>query len=264
MKDLDEAQYRKALTGAFKRLQEGISLPKALEMISAKDGKTLELTLERQGMAEPVKVKVTTATTVVDPVEFKAINENLGYLRITQFNAKAAEDVTRVLAGATQKSMIVDLRDNSGGPIVGSKPLPDAANALLARLTGGGEIGSVIRRSGTSEAIRIDKIEGRKFKIVALINGGTSNVAEMVASALKSKAGATLVGTHTFGDPIMQRLVPLRDGAAMTMSAGKYLGANGKEFSGTGIVPDLLVSTGGPQTSGDAAFQRAVAALAGA
>ena len=37
-----------------------------------------------------------------------------------------------------------------------------------------------------------------------------------------------------------------------------------KEFSGTGIVPDVVVSTGGPQTSGDAAFQRAVSALAGA
>ena len=262
-KDLDEAQYRKALTGAFKRLQDGISLPKALEFISAKDGKTMELTLERAGAADPVKVKVTTATTKFSPVEFKVVNETVGYLRVTQFNAEAEKEVQKALAGATQKALVVDLRDNSGGLILGARPLPDAAIALLSRITSGGEVGSVVRARGASDAIRIEKAEGPKFKVAVLINGGTANVAELVASALKAK-GATLVGAKTFGDPILQRLVPLRDGAAMTMSAGKYIAAGGKEFAGTGIQPDVVVATGGPQTGSDAAFQRAVSALAGA
>lgn len=262
-KDMDDAQYRKALVGAVKRLQDGISLPKALESVTAKDGKTMELTLERAGVAEPIKVKVTTATTKVAPVEFKAVNEHVGYLRVTQFNAEAEKEVAQALAGISQKALVVDLRDNSGGMILGTRPLPDAAIALLARVTSGGEVGSLVRGKGGADPIRIDKAEGPKFKVAVLINGGTANVAELVASAMKAK-GATLVGSKTFGDPILQRLVPLRDGAAMTMSAGKYLAANGKEFSGTGIQPDVVVATGGPQTGSDAAFQRAVSALAGA
>src|SRR6185503_2560259 len=103
-----------------------------------------------------------------------------------------------------------------------------------------------------------------KLRVIVLINHGTANVAEVVTSALKEKAGATLIGTHTFGDSIMQRLVSLRDGAAMTLSAGKYLTATGQEFTGKGIQPDVAMATGGPQMAEDAAYKRAVATLSGA
>jgi len=261
-KDMDEVQLRKTLANAVKRMQDGISLPKALDMISAADGKTIELTLERQGATDPVKVKIVTASISVEPAEYKAVNEKVGYLRITQFSDKATAVIQSALSSPT-RSLIVDLRDNSGGPIPVNKPLPGSAAALLIRLCGGGDVGNVVRKGGP-EPIRLEKSAAPKPKIAVLINHGTSNVAEVVASALKEKAGATLIGAHTFGDSIMQRLVTLRDGAAMTLSAGKYLTASGQEFTGKGIQPDVPVATGGPQMSDDTAYKRAVTALNGA
>jgi carboxyl-terminal processing protease len=262
-KDMDDAQIRKAMLGAIKRLQDGISLPKALDLISAPDGKNLELTLERQGSTDPVKVKIVTASVSVEPAEFKVVNDKVGYLRITQFSDRSVAIIQSAITSTPKRSLIIDLRDNSGGPITVNKPLPTSAAALLTRLCGGGDVGNVVRKGGP-EPIRLDKSSAPKIKVAVLINHGTANVAEVVASALKEKGGATLIGAHTFGDSIMQRLVTLRDGAAMTLSAGKYLTASGQEFTGKGIQPDVAVATGGPQMSDDAAYKRAVTALTGA
>lgn len=262
VKDMDDTQLRKATTAAFKRLQDGMSLPKALETIAA-DGKTIDLTLERPGVAEPIKVKVATGPTTIEPAEFKPVGDHAGYLRITQFSDRAQDAIKVAVNAPGQTALIVDLRDNSGGPIAVNQPLPPAAATLLSSLVGGGNVGTLVKRGGTSEPIRVEASNVPKRKIAVLINGGTANTAEVVASALKDKAGASLIGSHTFGDSIMQRLVNLRDGAAMTLSAGKYLTAGGQEFTGKGINPDVAIATGGPSVD-DPAYKRAVAAVTGA
>src|SRR5205085_2262901 len=194
-------------------------------------GKSMELTIERSGSAEPIKVKVTTATTIVDPVELKPVNDHVAYLRVTQFTDAATETINKLLTDLPQKALIVDLRDNAGGPVTAAQPLPGSAAALLSRLTGGGDLGSVVRKSNRPEPIHVDKSAGTRYRLAVLVNHGTANVAEVVASALK-KSGATLIGAPTFGDSTMQRLVSLKDGAAMTLSAGKYLTSTGQEFTG--------------------------------
>ncbi len=262
--DKPEAQKRNEVKDLTKRFTEGITLPKALELINAKDAKTLELTLERPGSTTPVKVKVTTATTTVDPVQFRALDDRTAYLRVTEFNDRAAQELNTALSQAAGKRLIVDLRDNSGGPVRGAGSLPPAAVSLLGRLTHGGQIGSVVRKGNVREPITLPSGPGWNGKLVVLINGGTANVAEVVASALKEKAGARLIGEHTFGDSVLQRLVALRDGAAMTLNAGKLLASNGQELTGKGLTPDIAVAAGSPVVENDAAVQRAVSALAGA
>ncbi|HXG23469.1 MAG TPA: S41 family peptidase, partial [Chthonomonadales bacterium] len=101
-------------------------------------------------------------------------------------------------------------------------------------------------------------------KLVVLVNRGTANVAELVAAALKEKAGAILMGTPTFGDSIMQKLVPLQNGAAMTVTAGKFLTASGVDFAGKGLTPDVAVAMTGARSTGDAMVQRALSTLGGA
>jgi len=135
---------------------------------------------------------------------------------------------------------------------------------LLVRLTKGGQVGTVIRQGNVREPINVEAGTGKNEKLVVLVNGGTANIAEIVASALKEKAGASIIGEHTFGDSVFERIVNLRSGIAMTLTAGRLLTADGREFTAKGIQPDIQLSTGGPQSSGDAAIQRALTALGGA
>jgi carboxyl-terminal processing protease len=258
----DDKEYRKAYREAAKKLTDGVTLPKALERLTGKDGKELTLTVERTGAPQPLKVKVTTATTSVEPVEFKELNANTAYLRVTQFNDRATEAFSAALSNAKQKNLILDLRDNAGGPAQGrTAGALGSALSLVTQLTPGGQVATIERKGKVTEPLTV-KGTGGKLKTVVLVNGGTANLAEMVASALKEKGRATLVGSKTFGDAAFQKLVDLQDGAAMTLTAGKFLSGAGADLS-KGLLPDVQVVAGGPQ-SGDAVVNKALAALAGA
>lgn len=94
--------------------------------------------------------------------------------------------------------------------------------------------------------------------MAVLVNGGTSNLAELVAQTLREEVGAKLVGTRTFGDAVAQKLVPLQGGSALIVNAGKLVTAGGTDFAGRGLQPDATVAAG----PDDPALQRAVALLA--
>ena len=84
--------------------------------------------------------------------------------------------------------------------------------------------------------------------------------AEFAAAALRERAGARLIGEHTFGDSTWLKLFLIRDGAAMTVSAGKVLTSRGFDYSGGGLKPDVPLATAGPNGA-DALVDRAVEEL---
>jgi carboxyl-terminal processing protease len=262
-KEMSDADYRKTLKDLTKRITGGVSLPKALEMLAATDGKKVELTVERSGASEAIKIPLTTSTVSLQPVEHKNISDKAAYIRITQFGTTAAAPLTEALKSSGSRALIIDLRDNPGAPVGADRTLPEAARALLAALTRGGKVGNVMVKGNQLNAITVNGTAPANRKIAVLVNGGTANVAELVASALKERVGATIIGTKTFGDATLQRLIALKAGGAMTVTAGKYLTANGADFGGKGLSPDISVPTPGP-SSNDSAVQRAVSALAGA
>lgn len=265
VRELTDVQYRKAFKDATQRLMGGLTLPKALEMIATNREKPLALTIERPGAPAPIKVEVSTASVTIEPAEFKPLNSRIGYLRVTQFNDRATKLFTEALASAGQKALIIDLRDNAGGPIdSGVQGVYGSARALLSQLTSGGQVGTIVRKGNRRDPVMAGSSRAPARKLVVLVNRGTANVAELVAAALKEKAGATLMGTPTFGDSIMQKLVPLQNGAAMTVTAGKFLTASGVDFTGKGLTPDVAVATTGARSSNDAAVQRALSTLGGA
>ncbi len=259
-----EAEKKNEVKDLAKRFTEGITLTKALDLLDAKDGKAMELTLERKGSPTPIKVKLTTATVTVDPVEFRSLGGDAAYLRVTEFSNKAAAAIPAALQQAAGKRLVLDLRDNSGGPVSGSEVLPKAAQELLSQLTKGGPVGTVVRKGNTHETIDVAAGAGWRAPIAVLVNGGTANTAELVASVLKEKAGAKLLGSHTFGDSVFEKLVTLRDGTAMTLTAGKLLTSDGQEFAGKGLQPDVAMDAGSPQPGNDPVVDRAASALAGA
>ena len=80
--------------------------------------------------------------------------------------------------------------------------------------------------------------------MTALINNGTASVAELVAAVLKESGVATLVGTRTFGDGLIQTPLVLRDSSAALITTGKMLTPKGVDFTGSGVKPDKEVADG--------------------
>jgi carboxyl-terminal processing protease len=75
-----------------------------------------------------------------------------------------------------------------------------------------------------------------------LINGGTASGAEILAGALQDDKRATIVGTRSFGDGLIQTIFPLGEerGAVRLTTARSYT-PSGASIQAKGIVPDVEI-----------------------
>jgi carboxyl-terminal processing protease len=261
LRNMPDKEYRRIIKDATKKLTDGISWPRALEQLTQATGKELQLTLERPGAKAPIKVKVARAATEVTPVEFRKVTPAVGYLRVSVFSTSAPGEAAAALqsAGKPQK-LILDLRDNAGGPDeAGPRSVVASATGVMAALGVGGNVGTIAKGS-TKKPIVAAANGGKAPSMAVLINKGTSGIAELVAAALRTRAGAKLLGASSQGDSSYCKLVKLSQGS-MTVTSGTFLTVSGKPVPATGLQPDTSVPTAGPRFEKDAAVARALAVL---
>ena len=77
--------------------------------------------------------------------------------------------------------------------------------------------------------------------LVVLIDGLSASASEIVAGALQQRAGATLVGTKSFGKGSIQTIQPLTDGSMLKYTIGKRYLPNGETIDHTGITPTIEI-----------------------
>lgn len=246
----------KAMEDARKQVMAGLDLRKALNALTNKDQAPMTLTV-RRGNAT-LKLKVTPGVLTVEPVTYRLMPGGVGYLRIVQFNAQTPESLKRALAGLGNNlsGLVVDLRNNPGGSL-------EAASQAAAMLVKSPALALLETRDGEGkrrQPINITANPRVKAPMVVLVNQGTANVAEVLAVVLRDKAGAKLVGEHTFGDGLVQTFVPLPDGSAMTITTGKFLTLSGGDFHGKGVYPTVSAPTV-PKQGHDLALEKAVSLL---
>lgn len=239
-REITDADFKKISNAATDKLKNGITIADALEALTAKDKGEVSVTVERAGQTAPVAfASVGTGVTKVEPVVYKPVGNGILYYRITQFNENAAAQFAAKLSstlksGGKVRGIVLDLRDNPGGQI-------DAGKKIAARFTGGG-LFATIQEKGHQTTIRSQKTQGLNIPTVILVNGGTANVAELVAGALKENSNASLVGTRTFGDGLAQTPLILKDGSEAVLTTGRMLTSKGYDFNGKGLAPTKLVS----------------------
>ncbi len=263
LRTMPDTEYRKILRNATKKLTDGISWPRALETLLQPKDAELKLTIERPGAAQPLHVTVKPEPARVQPVEFRTLKNNIGYLRVALFSQSAPQRIKDALAQQGRlNGLIVDLRDNPGGPdYEGPRSVVRSMTTSLEALGIHGQIAAIAK--GTTKRRVTAASDGKKpAQMVVLTNKGTANVAEVAAEAARVLAGARIVGSTTRGDGAYQKLVPLKIGA-MTLTAGKWLTAGGRPIASTGLAPDIAVSAGSPAGVNDPVVSRAVTLLAG-
>jgi C-terminal processing protease CtpA/Prc len=95
--------------------------------------------------------------------------------------------------------------------------------------------------------------------VVALVDAGSANTAELVADVLQ-ESGDKLIGVTTFGDASDVRAIGLKDGSGFTLTVGDLRTASGRRFEGVGIRAQIVVPNAGV---GDPVLDRAITELSG-
>lgn len=237
--DIDRLTYKKGWEAAQEKLKHGVSIADALDELTTKTSGKTTIKVERAGVKDPLDISLEYRDTIVSPVSSRMLDKNIGYIRIAQFNEKAAKEFPAEIGkmrNAGAKALILDLRNSPGG-------LLTTATGVTSHFTGGGTL-AIVREQTGRRTIRVPKTKAISIPVTVVMNGGTASVAELVAATLRESGVATLVGTKTFGDGLVQTPLVLKDKSAALVTTGKMLTPKGFDFTGVGIKPDKEVQPG--------------------
>lgn len=205
------------------RGQEGTDV--TITVYRGTDGEDHEYTMPRKKVENPT-------------VEYKMLDDNIGYVEVTSFYEVTAEQYIAALKDLENQGMeglIVDLRSNGGG-------LLDIAVEMLDYMLPAGKIvytedkdGNVIDEYNSTDDEQFTK------PLAVLVNGYSASASEIFAGAIKDYGIGTLVGTNTFGKGIVQRMFPLEDGSAIKLTIAKYFTPKGNDIHEVGIKPDVEI-----------------------
>jgi carboxyl-terminal processing protease len=223
---------------------QGLTLNQAVEKMRGPVNTKIKLTIMRKGQDKPIEVSIVRDVIRVKSVRSHSEGEDIGYIRITQFNEqttdglkKAISDLTNQLGAEKIRGFVVDLRNNPGG-------LLDQAISVSDAFLEKGEIVST-RGRNAEETQRFNARPGDLTKgkpLIVLINGGSASASEIVAGALQDHKRATLVGTRSFGKGSVQTIIPLGAGnGALRLTTARYFTPSGRSIQAKGITPDIEV-----------------------
>ena len=221
---------------------QGMTLNQAVEKMRGPVNTKIKLRIMRKGADKPIDVAITRDVIRVRSVRSRIEGNDVGYIRITQFNEqttdglkKALSDIASQIPADKLRGYVIDLRNNPGG-------LLDQAISVSDTFLDRGEIVST-RGRDPEETQRFNARPGDLTKgkpVIVLINGGSASASEIVAGALQDHKRATLVGTRTFGKGSVQTIIPLGSGnGALRLTTARYYTPAGRSIQAKGIVPDI-------------------------
>jgi carboxyl-terminal processing protease len=223
---------------------QGMTLNQAVDKMRGAVNTNVTLTVARGPKKDKQDIKLTRAVIQIKSVRSRKEGEDIGYIRITQFNEQTYEGVKNAIQKFQQeipankfKGYILDLRNNPGGLLDQSVAV---SNAFLDR----GEIVSTRGRNADEtqryNARPIDISKGKP--LVILINGGSASASEIVAGALQDHKRATVLGTRSFGKGSVQTIIPLgQANGALRLTTARYYTPAGRSIQAKGIDPDIQV-----------------------
>ncbi len=221
----------------------GLTLQEAVEKMRGPVNTDLTLTVIREGVEKPFDVVITRDIIRVQSVRYHR-EDNVAYIRITQFNEQTISGLEKALRklkkeiGPELEGIVLDLRNNPGG-------LLDQAIAVSDAFLNQGEIVSTRGRNNRDtqrfQAEMGDLADGQP--IIVLINGGSASASEIVAGALQDHKRAIILGTRSFGKGSVQTIIPLSGGSegALKLTTAKYYTPSGRSIQAKGIEPDIIV-----------------------
>ncbi len=225
---------------------KGLTLQQAVEKIRGPVNTAIHLTLTRQGEDKPIDVQLTREVIQVRSVTWRAEGDDIGYIRISQFNAHAAsglktavQELSKQIPKDKFKGYILDLRNNPGG-------LLDQAVKVANTFISDGEIVAT-RGRDPDDAQRFDADHSATDPaaagpLIVLINGGSASASEIVAGALQDHERATILGTRSFGKGSVQTIIALGgDQGALRLTTARYFTPSGRSIQALGITPDIKV-----------------------
>lgn len=216
---------------------EGYGLDVVTAMIKGEEGTTVNITVLRNGVEYTYEVE--RAVIKINPITYEIIEgTNVGYVKLSGFNASAAEAFDAVAAEFGEKGVehiVLDLRNNVGGYL-------NAAVSIASYFIPDGEVVVTEEHNeNNTDYYYYAKETDYKFDAVVLINKYSASASELLASALRDYGTGILVGQTSYGKGTMQTVTPIRSGHYLWMTVAEYFTPSHTAIHKVGLEPDYSV-----------------------
>jgi carboxyl-terminal processing protease len=217
-----------------------MTIEQAVDKMRGPKNTKVRILIYREGWDKPKEFKITRDVIKVMSVKSEMLDNEIGYIKIIQFQGQTAEELEKALKGLEAKGikkLVLDLRNDPGGLLdasvdVSSKFLPK--DSLVVYLQGR-------LKTDRKDFLTSGPETPREFPIVVLVNTGSASASEIVAGALQDSKRAVIVGTQTFGKGSVQTVFPLEGGGGIRLTTAKYYTPSGRSIQNVGISPDIEV-----------------------
>ena len=236
---------------------QDITSDEAVRLMRGNPGTKVVLTIYRPSTKEELVFTIIRKKIKIETVKKKMLDGNIGYIRLSEFNAQSYKDVADMLKDLSKnkmKALIFDLRNNPGGL------LDSAINICSVFIKEDSLVVSTKCKDKTMEQYYYTqkKPDFLDIPIVVLINKGSASASEIVTGTLQDYKRALVIGSNSFGKGTVQTILPLSDGSALRLTIAKYCLPSGKMITHSdnkkdnkknGITPDIFIEIS-PETEG--------------
>lgn len=222
-------------------------------MLKGQPGKEITIKVQREYEEKPLEKKAIREKIQIPSVPFFGlVNDTTGYIYLTSFTDKSANDVRSAiieLKNKGAKSLILDLRGNSGGLL---DQAVEIVNYFVPKNS------KVVSTKGKvkqwDKEYNADKNPiAPDMPLAVLIDRGSASASEIVSGALQDLDRAVLIGERSFGKGLVQTVRDLAYNTKLKVTTAKYYIPSGRciqalDYShrnpdgSVGKVPDSLIT----------------------
>lgn len=192
-------------------------------------GTQVSVKVRRVGVSEPISVTITRDGIALPSIpNYYLAKPTIGYIGLTRnFQSTTSQEMRTAIADLAEKgatSFVLDLRQNRGGY------LDQAIRVCDMFLSRGQTIVSVKGRPGRNfdqNAVAENGAE-ENFPLVVLIDRDSASASEIVAGAIQDHDRGLIIGEPSFGKGLVQRIFPLLNGGALTLTIAHYYTPSGR------------------------------------
>ena len=208
----------------------GWSSDKVSKHLKGQANTHLTVTVVRPYDEDSIKTfNLTRETISVNPVPYYGVTrDNIGYICLTTFNEKSAQQVRDALIELKKnpnvKNIVLDLRSNGGGIVEGAIQIvgffvPKGTQVLQMR---GRE-----KSSERTYKTTVDPVD-TEIPLAVLIDAGSASASEITAGALQDLDRAVIIGTRSFGKGLVQSTRSLPYDGMLKVTIAKYYIPSGR------------------------------------
>jgi carboxyl-terminal processing protease len=215
-----------------------LSQTEIINRVRGPAGSIVRLGIQREGEDELIEITVIRDRIELPDIEFRMLENNIGYVRLFQFSNDTGanlQEALQELEAENLDGLVLDLRNNPGGFLETSlqviSQFIEEGPILIEQLPGDQE--RIFEASGNATAPTVP--------LAVLVDNGSASASELVAGSLRDLERAVIVGMPTFGKNTVQTIHPISSGGALRVTIARWVTPDGVSVEEGGLAPDVEI-----------------------